>query len=147
MGKSNRGRAPSRKKGAGNPNETVDIFGYRRMTEGGKPGARRSRPTPIGNILPQIIARYGLGRKLSAERFQEVLRKVLTDLFPPGENGFYTENSYRILGLRAGILRISVTDAPLMSEFAFYKGEILRRVREALPDEKISEIRFTLINN
>ncbi|MBO7725545.1 MAG: DUF721 domain-containing protein [Thermoguttaceae bacterium] len=146
MGKSERRRVPSRKKGTGNPNETVDALGYRRMVEG-KPGARRSRPTPIGNILPQIIARYGLGRKLSSGRFQEAFRNVLTDLFPRDETGFSIDDSYRILGLRGGVLRISVTDAPLMSEFAFYKGEILRRMRLALPEEKIREIRFTLINN
>ena len=146
MGKSERRRAPSRKKGTENPNETIDALGYRRMVEG-KPGARRSKPIPIGEILPQIVARYGLGRKLSAQRFQEAFRKVLADLFPQGRNGFYTESSYRILGLRGGVLRISVTDAPLMSEFAFYKGEILRRLRLELPEEKIREIRFTLMNN
>ena len=147
MGKSKRGRPPFHKRGSENPNETVDPFGYRRMVEGGKPGERRSRPTPIGNILPQIIARYGIGRKLSAERFKGTFEKILADLFPRDENGFDTGSSYRILGLRGGILRISVTDAPSMSEFAFYKGEILRRMREELPDEKIRDIRFTLINN
>lgn len=147
MGKSDRRRSPSRRKGSENPNETVDALGYHRMIEGGRPGARRSKPIQIGNILPQIIARYGLGRKLSADRFSESFRQILADLFPQDENGFYTESSYQILGLRGGVLRISVVDASLMSEFAFYKGEILRRIRLALPEEKINDIRFTLINN
>ena len=79
MGKSERRRAPSRKKGAENPNETIDALGYHRMVEG-KPGVRRSKPVSIADILPQIIARYGLGRRLSAQRFEEAFRKILADL-------------------------------------------------------------------
>ncbi len=146
MGKSGAGRGRPRRK-EGNPNESVDALGYRRIVEGGKPGERRSRPQRIGNIIPQIIARYGLGRKLSIERYQETFKKSLADLFPQDESRFYTDGSYRLIGLRSGILRVCVSDAPLMSEFAFYKGEILRRMREAMPDEKIRDIRFTLINN
>lgn len=141
MGKSfkKRGRATE------DPNEYVDRFGYRRLAEG-KP---RSKPVPIKNILPQILAKYGGARRLSVERFQENFKAILTDLFPGGEGdaGFYDGNSWRLVGFRSGVLQVRVANAPLQSEFAFYKGEILRRMQEAMPDDKIRDIRFTLITN
>jgi hypothetical protein len=144
MGKYGNNRKSRQKRPNPHPGETVDALGYRRMTE----GKRHARPEPLGNIIPQILARYGGGRRLSILRYRETVKTILADLFPQEERGsFYTEDSYRLVGLRSGVLEIHISDAPLLSEFAFYKGEILRRLRKAMPDEKIRDIRFTLINH
>ena len=137
-------RGRRRKRNPASENETVDALGYHRMIEG-KP----RRPTRnISEIIPEIVARYGIGRRLSAQRFQSTLDAVLADLFPHGkENGFYTGESFGFVGLRSGVLQIRVSDAPLLAEFAFYKSEILRRMRKAMPEDDIRDIRFTLMNH
>ena len=137
-------RNRGRKRNSVNENETVDALGYHRMIEG-KPRHPTHR---IGDIIPQILARYGVGRKLSTLRFQAAFSAILSDLFPQEkENGSYTEDSYQIVGLRSGVLQIRVSDAPLLAEFAFYRGEILRRLKKTMPEENIRDVRFTLMSH
>ena len=137
-------RGRRRKRNPNSENETVDALGYHRMIEG-KP----RRPTHrLGEIIPEIVARYGIGRRLSAQQFQNTLNAVLAELFPHGkEDGLYTDESYQFVGIRSGVLQIRVSDAPLLAEFAFYKAEILRRMCQAMPEENIRDIRFTLMNH
>ena len=143
----------------------VNPLGYRYLPE----GPVRHPPKTFSALLPDLIAKYGLGRKLSIAKFQETFDAILDELFPEssgkdaekgggGEDfsssemdlwdgggfGLIDKKSFRLVGFKAGTIQIEVSDAPLLSELSFFEGEILQKFQEALPEEKIRKIRLTL---
>ncbi len=90
-------------------------------------------PKPIGNILAQLMARRGYARVesagLSAEAWRQAAGEQLAALSRPGQ-------------VRRGVLEVLVTSSTLVQELGFQKQQLLKRLHELLPDEKIGDLRF-----
>jgi len=90
-------------------------------------------PEPIGNILPQLMARRGYARVQSAEKYDAVWRQAAGDL---------TAEYTRVGALRGGRLEVVVAHSTLVQELTFQKPGILKTLGELLPDEGIKDLRF-----
>lgn len=139
-----------------------DALGYRRLPDGPK----RSPIMPIGEVLPSLLVRYGVGRQLSARRFRQSWATIFSELFPfsdtpisdtglsdtglsPGtklspDTARSPEVLSRVAGLRGGTLTVEVHDAALLQELTFYTANAVRRFQELLPEEKIRKVKFVL---
>ncbi|MBQ9872972.1 MAG: DUF721 domain-containing protein [Thermoguttaceae bacterium] len=120
---------------------------------------RPIRASKFGAILPSVMAKYGLGRKLAVERinaaWRESLRVVLTGAFDsdfsvdlddenlPSDDKLATfERNARPVSLRGGALRVEVVSSILCQELRFHLEPILRELRRRLPEEKIEKIKL-----
>jgi predicted nucleic acid-binding Zn ribbon protein len=90
-------------------------------------------PEPIGNILPELMARRGYARVQSAEKYDAVWREAAGQLLAE-----YT----RVGALRRGRLEVVVAHSTLVQELVFQKSSILQALRKLLPDEGIEDLRF-----
>ena len=90
-------------------------------------------PKPIGNILAELLARRGYARVqsagLSSEAWRSAVGEQIAALSRPGQ-------------VRRGTLDVSVTSSTLVQELGFQKQQLLKRLQELLPDEKIRDLRF-----
>ncbi len=90
-------------------------------------------PKPIGNILSQLLARRGYAREqaagLSAEAWQQAAGAELARQSRPGQ-------------VRRGVLEVRVATSTLVQELGFQKQQLLQRLGELLPDEKIRDLKF-----
>lgn len=128
----------SRRKTEENP---PDALGYRRLPDGPK----RKPILPIGEILPAILTKYGVGRRLAIRRFAESWTTILGEIFPASsETPFPPESTPRVSGFRGGTVTVEVRDAALFQELTFYTADAVRRFQELLPDEKIRAVKFVL---
>ena len=128
-----------------------DALGYRRLPDGPK----RSPIMPIGEVLPSLLVRYGVGRQLAARRFRQSWATIFSELFPFSDTPISDtglspdtarspETFSRVSGLRGGTLTIEVHDAALLQELTFYTANAVRRFQELLPEEKIRKLKFVL---
>ncbi|MDO4584603.1 MAG: DUF721 domain-containing protein [Planctomycetia bacterium] len=97
------------------------------------PDFRDKKPTyAVGDILPAILAQYGIGRTRPeddlAEHWEMLAGKLATQTC--------------VLGLRRGILEIGVTNAIFIQELTFQKQEILKKLQKIYTDGNIRDIRF-----
>ena len=96
-------------------------------------------PVRIGEIIPQIMARYGFQRRLEIETIREIwyetveaiLTEPLAKLTLPGR-------------VRGGILEVNVKNSVLVQELSFFESEIIEKLKEKLPQSKIRKIRFVV---
>jgi len=137
---------PRKKKGS-SPKKTGNSpathpLGFQYMSE--------ERPLTVSrfsDILPGLVARYGLGRKLGVEKYQRTWEQILSKLtaanrqYPPGEK---LRELSRPIAFRNGTVRIEVEGNILFQELGFQRTWILSEFQRALPEEKIKQIRFTL---
>lgn len=86
----------------------------------------------MGDILPGILSRYGIGRSRPeddlAEHWETLAGNLASQTF--------------VIGLRRGVLEIGVTNALFIQEITFRKQEILKKLRKIYPDGNILDIRF-----
>jgi predicted nucleic acid-binding Zn ribbon protein len=93
----------------------------------------RTGPESIGNILAQLMAQKGFGRERGVEAFEDAWRAAAGELA-----GRYS----RVGGLRRGKLEITVANSMLVQELTFQKPNLLKTLREQLPEETIRDLRF-----
>ena len=119
---------------------------------------RPARASQFGAILPSIIAKYGLGRKLSVERFHEAWDAALEKVFGVEENEFSSdtlgeEGSSRLetfrkyarpATFRGGVLRVEVVSNLLAGELQYSTPELLAELRRLLPHEKIERLKIAV---
>ena len=134
-----------RKKGAGRKNfsrgpaskEGVTPLGYRFIPE----RRRLARPSKLSEILPSILARTGMTRRLAVEKFQQCWKAVRQQILAP--RGMVLDDDDTVVsGFRGGVISVTVSSASLVMELSFCQREILRYFQNELPDEKIKKIRF-----
>ncbi|MBQ1454392.1 MAG: DUF721 domain-containing protein [Thermoguttaceae bacterium] len=134
-----------RKKGAGRKNsfreanskERVTPLGYRFIPERRPLG----RPSKLSDILPSILARTGMTRRLSVEKFQQCWKTVREQILA-SRGMILNDDDAVVSGFRGGVLSVTVSSAPLVMELSFCQREILRSFQSEMPDEKIKKIRF-----
>ncbi|MBO7678611.1 MAG: DUF721 domain-containing protein [Thermoguttaceae bacterium] len=134
-----------RKKGAGrknfsrepSPKEGVTPLGYRYTAE----RRRLARPSKLSDILPSILARTGMTRRLAVEKYQQCWQAVRQQILAP--RGLILDDSdTAVSAFRGGVLSVTVSSASLVMELSFCQREILRYFQSEMPDEKIKKIRF-----
>lgn len=63
---------------------------------------RPIRATKFGSLLPSITAKYGLGRRLGAERFQNAWRETITAVFAEQDDFYAYQSDYGMSDSYAG---------------------------------------------
>src|SRR5687767_1514984 len=101
---------------------------------------RRSRPTPISEIVSSFVARQdGQG---TAERRRGVLTvrvfAAFEKLGPP-----FTQHAEPV-HLRSGILTMVVDDSTWLTEMTFLQPELITRINHLVGREVVKEIRLRL---
>lgn len=118
----------------------------------------RLRATQFGSILPSVIAKYGVGRRLGVERFHEAWQAAVEAVFGADDefgydDGFDDETPGRLETLRkhtrpasfrGGVLRVEVVSNLLANELQFQIPQLLSEMRRRLPNEKIDQIRIVV---
>ena len=87
----------------------------------------------IGDILPQLIVRYGLHRRRNLEQIEAAWRQAVGD-----EYAAVT----RITKFYRGTLTIQVPHNAYMQELTFRHSELIDTLAALLKDEKIKKLRF-----
>lgn len=93
----------------------------------------QGRLKPIADIMAQLMARKGYARERSAAAYGEAWRSAAGEAI-----GRFT----RAGGIRRGALEVYVANSTLMQELTFQKPDLLEKLRQLLPDEKIANLRF-----
>jgi len=87
----------------------------------------------IGDVLPQLIVRYGLHRRRNLEQIEDAWRQTIGE-----EYAAVTQ----VTKLHRGTLTIKVPHNAFIQEFSFLQSELLDTLAALLTDEKIKKIRF-----
>ena len=117
------------------------------------------RASSFASVLPSVVSKYGLGRKIGVERWRNAWNEALEVVF--GDRGDFgdfdderdvdasapsrleTFRKYaRPASYRSRTLRVEVTSNLLMQELQFYSARLLNELRRILPDESIEKIKL-----
>lgn len=98
------------------------------------------RPKPIGNVVAQLVQRKGYAQIRAAGDREDAWRKALSEQGPAEQ----WQDSTRVSGLRRGVFEVQVANSLLMQELTFHKEEILEKLQDALPEDRIKQIKFTV---
>jgi predicted nucleic acid-binding Zn ribbon protein len=95
----------------------------------------QGRLKPIADIMAQLMARRGYARERSAAAYCEAWQSAAGEAI-----GRFTRAGV----VRRGALEVFVANSTLMQELTFQKSSLLERLRQLLPDEELSSIRFRI---
>lgn len=90
---------------------------------------------PIGNVMSQLMARYGFQRQMAAEALEKAWNECV---------GPELAAVSRPAAKRRGCLEIVVTHNAYAQELAFREPELLAGLLERLPEENIRKLKFVL---
>ena len=96
----------------------------------------KRKPKKPANLLSQLMARKGYGQEKSNNELQEVWERIATPLKDFTKTGT----------VRRGVLEIFVTSPAITQQLEFQKKQLLAELNRQLPQNKISEIRFRIVN-
>jgi predicted nucleic acid-binding Zn ribbon protein len=89
----------------------------------------------IGDLLPQLIVRYGLHRRRNLEQIKEAWREAIGEQYAAVTH---------ISGLHRGTLTVKVPHSAFVQELSFRQSELVDRLAVSVKDEKIKKIRFVV---
>lgn len=92
-----------------------------------------ARPQAIGDVLGELISRRGYARVEAGEAFFAAWQTAA------GES---IARFTRAGGVKRGVLEVLVANSALVQELTFQKTGLLTKLRQALPQEKIKDLRF-----
>ena len=98
------------------------------------------RPTPIADVLADLITRHGFARVCSTEALERAWKRAVAPL----EAGDLIVEHTRVGKLNRGRLEVTVDHSTLLHELDYNKAELLNGLREQLPREAIKDLRFRL---
>ena len=102
-----------------------------------KAQSSRFRVKSISSIVDRLIVEKGYAAQQSTELLQEQWRIAVGDeLF----------SQSRIGKINRGILQVFASNTIVLSELEYSKINALRHLKSALPDFKLKDIRFKLLN-
>jgi predicted nucleic acid-binding Zn ribbon protein len=91
--------------------------------------------TKIGDVIPQLIVRYGLHRPQNLEQIEEAWRQAVGEQYA---------HITHVSKLYRGTLTIKVPHNAFMQELSFRQSELLDTLAMLLIDEKIKKIRYEI---
>src|SRR3954452_3543844 len=91
-------------------------------------------PEKLGDILGRLFTQRGWGRRSARQQLEHGWASVVEPAHQPHT---------RVAALRRGTLDIEVNDAVLLQELSsFHRKKLLEKVKKALPNLAIRELRF-----
>ena len=90
----------------------------------------------MADVIPQLMARRGYSRLLSHDDFNDVWMQISGPLSEHSRPGRF----------RRGVLEVIVGNSAVMQELNFRKRQLLKSLQESLPDQKFSDLRFSVGN-
>ena len=88
----------------------------------------------LGEVLARLITARGLGRRQARLHLEQAWATAL---------GREQLAHTRVLALRRGVLEVEVNSPVLLQELASYhKRKLLAKLRETLPNQTLTDIRF-----
>jgi len=87
----------------------------------------------IGDLVPQLLVRYGLHHRRNLEQVEEAWRQAVGEQF--------AEVTY-VKKLFRGTLTIKVPHNAFIQELSFRHSELIDTLRELVKEETIKKIRF-----
>jgi len=91
------------------------------------------RPVAIADALTELMARRGYARVEANERLASAWREAA---------GSPLAEFSQVGGVRRGTLEVAVANSTWAQELTYRKAEILKRLAEQLPDERIVKLRL-----
>lgn len=92
-----------------------------------------AKPIKLGEILAELILRRGYAREQSQANFTELWRAAAGEMLAK-----YS----RVGQVKRGTLEVVVANSALVQELTFRKSELIDKLRQGLPNEKINDLRF-----
>ena len=89
----------------------------------------------IGDVLPQLIVRYGLHRRRNWERLEEAWQQAV---------GKPYADVTQVSGFRRGTLTIKVPHTAFAQELSLRQSELLDTLDALVEDEQIKKLRFVV---
>jgi len=89
----------------------------------------------IGDVLPQLIVKYGLHRRRNLEEIEEAWRQAVGEQFAAVT---------QVAKLYRGTLTIQVPHNAYVQELSFRQSELVDTLAALLENEKIKKIRFVV---
>ena len=89
----------------------------------------------IGDVLPQLIVKFGLHRRRNLEQIEEAWRQAVGEPYATVTH---------VSGLLRGTLTIKVPHNAFMQELSFRQSELLVTLGTLVEGEKIKKIRFVV---
>ncbi len=96
-------------------------------------------PKRIGNVVAQLVQRKGYAQIRAAGDREEAWRTALVE---QGDDQW--TGATRVVGLRRGVFEVQVANSLLMQELTFHKETLLERLQDALPEDGVKRIKFTV---
>lgn len=94
---------------------------------------QRRGPVRIGNVLAAEMSRLGLARIDAARRLERAWEALLG-----AELAAFTQPGK----VQGGTLEVMVGNSVLMQELTFRKIELVEKLKQEVPDQQITDIRF-----
>ncbi len=100
-----------------------------------KPVTNKPQIRRIGSLVNQLMSRRGYAQVAVNEELHQV---IATAVGPP------LEKAFQVGKLSAGVLHVYATDSVTLQELNFQKRNILRRIQQDMPGNKVTELRFRI---
>ncbi|MBL8828565.1 MAG: DUF721 domain-containing protein [Planctomycetaceae bacterium] len=92
-----------------------------------------ARPIKLGEALAELILRRGYAREQAQANFAEIWKSAAGEMLAK-----YS----RVGQVKRGTLEVVVANSALVQELTFRKQELIAKLRQELPQEKINDLRF-----
>ena len=101
--------------------------------------AATPQPQHLSNALSEFIALRGLARIRGDAQLEALWRDVA---------GSVVASQTKVQGIKRGVLQVSVSNSPLLSELVmFHKFSLLKALQEKHPNLNVHELKFRLQSN
>lgn len=97
------------------------------------------RPKRIGNIVAQLVQRKGYAQIRAAGEREEAWQTALKE-----QGGDQWTGTTRVVSLRRGVFEVQVVNSLMIQELTFRKETLLERLQDALPEDGVKRIKFTV---
>ena len=98
--------------------------------------AAAPRPQHLSNAVSELIALRGWARISSDAQLDAMWKDVA---------GSVVASQTKVKGIKRGVMQVSVSNSPLLSELAmFHKCSLLKALREKFPNLNVHELKFRL---
>ena len=91
----------------------------------------------VGEVIPQIFARYGVHRQLESDAMVQAWTEAVAPYLPDSLQGVSEPGN-----IKRGTLEVRVQHAAVVQELYFHEKEILATLGQKIPQRKIKKIRF-----
>ena len=98
--------------------------------------AAAPRPQHLSNAVSELFALRGWARKRGDAQLEAIWRDVA---------GSVVASQTKVQGINRGVMQVSVSNSPLLSELVmFHKFSLLKVLREKYPNLNVHELKFRL---